>query len=214
MTPREYGRLLRRRWPLVLIGWLLTAAVCVPVYRTPAVYYARATIQLLTPDLREERRLGERFPDALTAAETLAARVNKGRRPSFAANADVTLYGMGITDGTRAAVRRGGNQWVSWVAESSLDVQVVGDDPDVVRERLREETEDISRELASWQDQLRVPKKSRIQLELTNPALPVETIEPSRTRALGATALTGLLLSGALPVWSLRLRRRTPRDPG
>ena len=67
-------------------------------------------------------------------------------------------------------------------------------------------------QLAAEQQALRAPPPMRVSLTTVRPAVAVEQVAPSRTRALAVAVLLGLL-SGAAVGGGLLLRRRSAGDP-
>ncbi|GAA1389970.1 hypothetical protein GCM10009599_05670 [Luteococcus peritonei] len=185
----------------MLAGLALTAAVTLAVAGPSVVYFSRTTVNILEPDGGKVRILGYHSPDSIAVANILAARVNEGVHTPLASNPDVTLYAIGIHQGTHAQVRNVGGQWLSSVTEPVVDVQVVDPSREAVAANMRREVARVGAELTELENQLKVPKAERIELEL-NPKDPViEQVVTPHARAMAGYGLFGLGLTLVATYW-------------
>ncbi len=208
MTSVEFLKLVARRWYIVLLGLGITAAASWAAAGPSTVYFSRTTVNILEPNGGNARILGYHSPDSIAVANILAARVNGGVHTPLASNPDVTLYSMGILQGTHAQVRNVGGQWLSQVTEPVVDVQVVDSSSQAVEQRLRTEVANIGEELTLLEDQLKVPRAERIELQLSPPNPPVDRVTTNHPRALVGYGLFGTGLTLAATYWIDRLLRR------
>lgn len=213
MTSVEFLKLLVRRWYLVALGLAITVGVTMVAAGPSVVYFSRTTVNILEPDRGKVRILGYHSPDSIAVANILAARVNNGVHTPLASNPDVTLYSMGILQGTHAQVRNVGGQWLSSVTEPVVDVQVVDPSHDAVEANMRAEVAKIGTELTQLENQLKVPADERIELELNPPDPVIEQVVTNRARATAGYGLFGLGLTLVATYWidrflTQRARRR------
>lgn len=207
MTSVEFLKVCARRWYVVLLGLVATAAVAVLAAGPSVVFFARTTVNILEPDRGKVRIVGFHSPDSIAVAHILAARVNSGVHTPLAANPDVSLYAMGITQGTHAQVRNVGGQWLSQVTEPVVDVQVVDPDRSAVEKNMDAEVARIKAELVSLEKELKVPAGENVELSL-NPERPaIEMVVTQNRRAQLAYGLAGLGLTFAATYWFDRLMR-------
>ena len=170
-------------------------------------------MNILEPDRGKVRILGYHSPDSIAVANIVAARVNNGVHTPLASNPDVTLYSMGILQGTHAQVRNVGGQWLSSVTEPVVDVQVVDPSHDAVEANMHAEVAKIGTELTQLENQLKVPADERIELELNPPDPVIEQVVTNRARATAGYGLFGLGLTLVATYWidrvlTQRARRR------
>ena len=213
MTSVEFLKLLVRRWYLVALGLAITVGVTMVAAGPSVVYFSRTTVNILEPDRGKVRILGYHSPDSIALANIVAARVNNGVHTPLASNPDVTLYSMGILQGTHAQVRNVGGQWLSSVTEPVVDVQVVDPSHDAVEANMRAEVAKIGTELTQLENQLKVPADERIELELNPPDPVIEQVVTNRARATAGYGLFGLGLTLVATYWidrvlTQRARRR------
>lgn len=213
MTSVEFLKLLVRRWYLVALGLAITVGVTMVAAGPSVVYFSRTTVNILEPDRGKVRILGYHSPDSIAVANIVAARVNNGVHTPLASNPDVTLYSMGILQGTHAQVRNVGGQWLSSVTEPVVDVQVVDPSHDAVEANMRAEVAKIGTELTQLENQLKVPADERIELELNPPDPVIEQVVTNRARATAGYGLFGLGLTLVATYWidrvlTQRARRR------
>ena len=213
MTSVEFLKLLVRRWYLVALGLAITVGVTMVAAGPSVVYFSRTTVNILEPDRGKVRILGYHSPDSIAVANIVAARVNNGVHTPLASNPDVTLYSMGILQGTHAQVRNVGGQWLSSVTEPVVDVQVVDPSHDAVEANMRAEVAKIGTELTQLENQLKVPADERIELELNPPDPVIEQVVTNRARATAGDGLFGLGLTLVATYWidrvlTQRARRR------
>ena len=213
MTSVEFLKLLVRRWYLVALGLAITVGVTMVAAGPSVVYFSRTTVNILEPDRGKVRILGYHSPDSIAVANIVAARVNNGVHTPLASNPDVTLYSMGILQGTHAQVRNVGGQWLSSVTEPVVDVQVVDPSHDAVEANMHAEVAKIGTELTQLENQLKVPADERIELELNPPDPVIEQVVTNRARATAGYGLFGLGLTLVATYWidrvlTQRARRR------
>lgn len=215
MTTAGVVRMLVRRWYLTLSGAVASLVVLWVAVHQPPVYFAQVDVLLLPPaDTTQVNTLRE-GPYLLAPLAGLVAKdVNRGLQPSVTASPTTTLYGEGVREGERVRLRNQGSQWRPVFESGVIDVQVVGPEPDAVRDRIGSLVGDLDRALAERQEAARVAPPQRATLQ-GSPADPVvQQVGTSRMRAAGSVAVLGATLTflAVAFVDRLLLRRRTRRD--
>lgn len=214
MTTREFLRVARTRWYVVLFGVALTGLLVLT--STPeTVFWTSTDVTVVQPPTPEQpRTLDDLGSGAVPAAVVLMQLVNQGHEGPHSADVDATLYGEGKRDTVEARLRDIGGQWGSQVPNPVIDIQVVAHDPGTVSRRVDEEYTRLSQQLTSLQDQLRVAPDQRLTLQRSTVEPSVVEVGGNRSRALAASLLIGLALTVAGVWWTervllaLRARRR------
>ena len=121
------------------------------------------------------------------------------------------MVGMGARDGVQVRVPNLGTQWRPLFSANYLDVQVAGATPDEVHALAEETSARVEKVLKQRQDELGVPANLRAHAVPSSDDPIVYPMAGSRSRALGATGLTGIALTAVVVFWLERWRpRRSP----
>lgn len=225
MTAGELLRSMFRRWYVVLVGLVVTAAVLWPTTHRPGVYWTQFNVVLLPP-------VYAYFPNKLEnpqyslgpLAGVIASDFNGNNRPLLTASPDTTLFGIGQRAGVQVRVPNLGNQWTPYYPSPTIDVQVVDIDPALVSAESQRVVSELKRLLDTRQDQQGIDPSMRVSI-LASPSDPsVYYTSGSRMRTGGAVCLVGLLLTITAVYWveqlatrqrkmSARVPTRTARSP-
>jgi hypothetical protein len=196
VTTAELVRTLLRRWYLTAAGALLTCAVLWVAVQQAPVYFSQVDVVLVPP---AEARLTNTLRDGPYLLAPLAglvvADLNEGADVPVTATADTTLYGEGVEEGDRVRLRNRGTQWRPVYDTGVIDVQVVGADPDGVRQRVLDLVAGLDDVLVARQVDAAVPPDLRVTLESSPSAPVVQQVGPSRSRAAGSIAALGAVLT-------------------
>jgi len=187
------------RWRVLLLGLLLTAVMCVVTWRAPGVYWATTKVYLLVP--ATSSRPNQLAPDdsvAIPLAGLIATEINDGVPLRRATSPDATLVDEGIYDGWAVFIPDSGGQWAHNFTESSLIVQASGATPEVVRSRMNELFDRITRLVAAHEDAAQVPLGSRVEFALSPSTVAVQYSNGHRSRALAIIMVLGVGLSLAV----------------
>lgn len=207
MTTREFLRLARHRWYVVLLGLAATAGL-VTTSAPETVFWTSTSVTVVQPVApHQPLTLDDLGNGAVPAAVVLMQLVNQGHEGPHSADIDTTIYGEGKRNTVEARLRDLGGQWESQVPNPVIDIQVVADDPDTVSRRVDEEYTLLSQELVSLQDRLHVAPAQRLSLQRSSVPLSVTAVGGSHSRSLGASVLLGLFLTVAAVWWSERVVR-------
>lgn len=210
MTTAHVWAALRRRWPLVVIGLIVTVGACIGVALQPGMYWTRVTVVLLPP--RAEFRpnnIQDSEESMAMVASLVALDVNGGPAGQRLASPEAPLYGEGLAEATRVRVRDTGGQWMSAIQHPYIDLEVVSASPQVVGQELARLRGELDVSLTRLQDAQRISPAMRASLQYSPEDTGVVHIRPARTRALAATALAGgaATLAGVL-LWDGAAARR------
>lgn len=127
MTVVDLVRACLRRWPVILIGFLLTAIALVPVKTTPGVYWATADVVLLAPRTPSTpNSLGVSSASLIALAGVLERQYNNGEEDPATASSQVTLVDQGILNGVSVQLPNSGGQWNAYYNQPVLHVQAAG----------------------------------------------------------------------------------------
>lgn len=218
VTTAELLRTLLRRWYLTAAGAALSFAVLWVALQQAPVYFSQVDVVLIPPaDARPSNTLRDGPYLLAPLAGLLVVDLNQGADVPVTATAATTLYGEGVKEGDRVRLRNRGTQWRPIYDTGVIDVQVVGADPEGVRQRVLALVEELDDALLARQVDAAVAPDLRVTLE-SSPSEPViQQIGPSRSRAAGAIAVLGAVVTFIAVVALDRLLvRRTPRwrEPG
>jgi hypothetical protein len=203
----------RRRWPIMAVGVLLTLVTCLFAWREPGVYWASTKVYFLVPvSAYQPNQLAPDSGTAVAFAGVIQTEINGGIAPREATSPDVTLVEEGIYDGWSVLLPDTGGQWAHDFPESCLIVQASGPTPEVVRARMYSLIDRITRLVAEHEDAAQVPVGSRVEFTMSPAAVAVQYSTSHRSRAVPIVALVGVLLSLAACRFADRvLETRRPR---
>lgn len=185
-----------RRWPVLLVGMLLTLATCLSVMRIPGVYWASAKVYFLAPvTLPQPNQLAPDSSIAIPFAGLIQTQINDGVPKRAATSPDVRLVDEGIYDGWSVLLPDTGGQWASNFSEPSLIVQATGPSPEVVRARMAQLVSRITQLVRQDEDGANVPPQLRVSLNMSPATVDVQYSNGHRSRAVGIIVLLGVLVS-------------------
>lgn len=211
MTTRKFFSILVRRWYVVAIGLALTLAACgLLVARPTTTYWARTSVTILEPGANPLRTDGTRLAGLASA---LVIRVNGATAHIKTSSPETTLYGEGVLDGMRVRLRDVGRQWSTSIPDPILDVEATGADPRVVADRVDGLVEKIATNLWDLQSGLNVARPDAAFLRVEPDRPNVVLVGGSRARAVAATSILGVLVTGVLAyLLDVRLSRSPRRQ--
>ena len=100
MTVWELVRAFVRRWPIVLVGALVTAGAGLAALNDDGVYFTRTEILFLAPTSPlYPNALRTQSEDIIIAAGAVARRISGPQAETKFASPDVTLVGLGVREG-------------------------------------------------------------------------------------------------------------------
>jgi hypothetical protein len=212
MTARDFLAAALRRWYVVVLGAVVTVGVFAVVQRQAPVWFTQYNIVLVGPSgMEHESVLQNPLYGLQPLVGVVSTDLNDGHPPLLTGDVDATMVGMGFHDGVQVRVPNLGTQWRPLFSANYLDVQVAGATPDEVHELAQATSARVSEVLEQRQDELGVPTNLRASAVPSSADPPVYPMAGSRTRALGATGITGIALTAFLVFWLERWRpRRRP----
>lgn len=196
MTFEDFYRSLLRRWPVALVGILLTSVLCVVALRAPGVYWARSKVYFLVPETTAQpNQLAPDSSAAIAFAGLIQTEINAGIPLRRATSPDVTLLDEGIYDGWSVFLPDTGGQWAHNFSEASLIVEASGPTPEVVRSRMNALIDQIARRAAAREDAANVPAALRVDFAMSPQAVAVQYSNGHRSRALAIIFALGVAVS-------------------
>ena len=216
MTLWDLGAVAIQRWILTLCCIGLTALAMVWVVNVPPAYLSDVRVVLLRPASVDLNAYTGTSQSLIDLAGVVARAVQGGGGATQSVSGGVTLVGEGVRTGYSVQQANGGGQWQYRFDDPVVIVQAVDLTPDAAKRQMEVALADVTSILNSIQDEQGVAVKNRVRMSL-NPATPqLSMVEGSRSRAVAAVGVTGLIVTlsalallGSKPVRSgLRPRRR------
>lgn len=213
MVYLDLWRVARRRWWVLLLGMVLTAVGCYVVQRAPGVYWAYTKVIFLPPVAPgQENPIAPDSSSVIPLAGIIQDEIYQGSPPLGSNGQDVTLVDQGIYDGWSVRLPNSGGQWATNYAEPFLIVQASGPSAQVVRARMYDLIDQITRLVAAHEDAAHVPVASRVDFTMSPSAVAVQYSNGHRSRAEAIIVLLGVGLSLAVCIVIDRVAQtRRPR---
>lgn len=214
MTLPELFRALFRFWPVLLTGLVLTPAAGYIAISGDGVYFTRTEVIFLAPTSSlYPNALRTQSEDIIVTAGVVAKIVTGPDRVTKFTSPDVTLVGMGVTEGWSLRLPDTGGQWATNFATQRLVLDIVAPSQDDVRAKQAEVLGQISDALAELQRAEDVDPVNDITAAAAPQTSVIYHVGGNRYRALGMTALVGAGVTVGVVVFleQGRLRRRNGR---
>lgn len=136
MTTLLLVRMLARRWYVALAVFVLAGMAYTSIAATGGAYAARTDVVFVAPGTDSVGGFDERYRDSLVHfAEAVEREYHGGRTPNRLAD-EAPLFGTGIDQGEQVVLPNTGSQWQVSFNSPRLVVDVVGPNPEWVRDRL------------------------------------------------------------------------------
>ena len=201
-----------RRWPVLLLGLLLTLGVSYVTWRAPGVYWSSMKVYFLVPaSIEQPNQIAPNNNAAIQFAGVIQTEVNGGVPPRLATSPDVTLVDQGIYDGWSVLLPDTGGQWADNFPEPTLVVQASGPTAEVVRNRMYGLLDEITRLVSAHEDEAHVVAASRVDFTMSPSVVAVQYSNGHRSRAIAIILAVGVIVSLAACVVADRVagtRRR------
>lgn len=210
MTTKSVLRAVLARWPLTLVGLVLTALGVQHVLSAPPLYYGEVAVHFLAPSsATNPNRIQTETISLVQTAGIVKSVVNEGHYLP-AESLSLTIRSSGPA--SSVSLPNSGSQWFDIYATPMLLVEATGRDPDDVARSVSRAEDRIRRVLDSMQNSDGVNQFNRITVSAA-PAAP--TVAPQATESRRA-AVAVVLLGGGLTLWLTSetdrwLRRRVAR---
>jgi hypothetical protein len=129
-------RMLARRWYVVVAVFVLTGLAYTSIATTGGAYAAQADVVFVAPGTDSVGGFDERYRDSLVHFAEAVEREYHGGRTPIRLGDEAPLFGTGIDQGEQVLLPNTGSQWQVSYDSPRLSVDVVGPDPQWVRQRL------------------------------------------------------------------------------
>lgn len=215
MTIWEIARVLLRRWPIVMVGVLLTGTIGFVAIKDEGVYFTRTEILFLAPTSSlYPNALRTQSEDLIITAGVVAKRVTGPADVTKFASPEVTLVGLGVRDGWSLTLPDTGGQWATNFATQMLVLDIVGPTREAVLERQHEIVAEVGAELDELQRSADVDPVNDITVMVAPETTVIYHVGPSRMRTLAMVTIIGAgITTVAALVADRRRRRRRERRP-
>ncbi|MGA7147678.1 MAG: hypothetical protein WBX17_04210 [Microbacterium sp.] len=213
MSIREFLRAITRRWPIILIGAVVTAAAAMAVLREDGTHWTRSELVFMAPSSAFfPNSLQTRSEDLIITAGLVGKLVTGPDRTLKYGSTDVTLIGTPHDGDYWLRLPDTGGQWATNYGDQLLLLDVVGDSPDAVEELHDDVVARVRTELEAVQRAQGVAPVNEITMQVSPEALVVHQVGGSRIRALAMTGVIGVAVTGAaVMLLELRASRRRER---
>ena len=210
MTLWDLIRSLARRWPILLVGAMLTMGTAYWAAQNRGVYWTRTEVVFLAPPSRlYPNSLDTTSGDLIVTAGLVAKLVSGPDKVIKFTSPDAGLIGEGVREGWAIRLPDTGGQWAPNFASQLLIVEVIGPNPAEVERTKNGLVEQIAVTLADYQASHGVAPVNRITSTPAPQATVNYMVTGSRIRAVGMTGVLGV--SATLAVLLLLGRRDNRR---
>lgn len=214
MTLLDRLRQLVKRWPVLLVGLLVSAGVALLAIRDPGAYFTRMQVVFLAPSTWYRNVLETTPETVIVAASAVSKRVVGASAVIKYGSLDATIVGTSsVRDGVWIRPEDQGGQWAPDIRAPVILVDVVAATPERVRELQYDTISRIQSELDKLQDELRPGVRDGITIQVAPDATTIYRIRGDRPRALAMTITLGgfatLTMVWVVEAWSTRRRSRS-----
>ena len=200
-----------RFWLVTLVGILLTVGGSLIVWQQQGVFNGQVNVVLLKPDVIPGNALANTSDSLISMAGVVAKMVGGPTGTSRAVSDQVTLVGEGAHEGYSVRQPNSGGQWEYRFETPVLDVQSAGRTEGAARAGMAAALASVQSAIDHLQSDASVRSNMRIRTQLS-PTEPAFTYaHGSRTRALAATAVVGVLGTLGAVIAADRLSTRASR---
>ena len=214
MTLWDILRSAKRRWYVLLLGFLLTTVWVLAVGNMAGVYQSRTRIVLTLPPSLQESQNGIKIAPTsgrlIPFASVIVSKIDGGHSLRQSTSPDVTLVDEGIYDGWSIHVPDYGGQWASNINEPALILQATAPTAEAAEVRMRWLIDQVDHQVSDLQANVASP--SRISYVASPTAVVVEYLRGRLTIARLVAAALGLFLSLVAPSVVDRLLTRYRRS--
>lgn len=214
MTLWDLIRSLIRRWPVLLVGAVLTGGLGYLSVQDDGVYWTRTEVVFLAPSSRlYPNSLKTTSEDLIITAGIVAKEITGPERITKYASTEANLVGIGVRDGWSVRLPDTGGQWAPNFASQTLLVEAVGSSSAEVEAKQSELVRRIGESLATMQREAGVDPVNSITVTTAPESTVTYHVGGSRIRALGMTSLLGAGATVSVAVLLERLARRKVESP-
>ena len=211
MTLWDLVRLALRRWPVLVVGAVVTLGVGYATTLDDGVYFSRTQVVFLAPSSAAyPNALRTTSEDLIITAGVVAKAVAGPGKVTKYASPDATLVGEGVRDGWSVRLPDTGGQWATHFNEQVLYVEVVAATPAEVADRQTAIVARITEELDRLQRDAGVAPVNDISVTVAPESTVVHQVQGSRARSVGMAGVLGVVATFAILVL-VEARARRPR---
>lgn len=214
-VPDDAPRTSRRR---LLVACVAAGGVAVSVLAAtwvgmaPGLYVGKAEVVVHPPPTATVTNpLATPNQEAVRFAALVTEYVTNGEERPRVTNQNLTLADQGMRHDTTISLVNLGGQWANDFSRPFIRVEAVDTSPEAAAARLTAGVEQVTRTLERLQDEAHVPAATRATAEVVPAAPQVRYQATHRTRAMAATLLLGLALTGLICGWIGRRPLPAPR---
>ncbi|MCP2264899.1 hypothetical protein ACFQHV_10470 [Promicromonospora thailandica] len=201
MTLWDLVRAALRRWPVLVVGAVVTLGGVYATTLDEGVYWSRTQVVFLAPpSTAYPNALRTTSEDLIITAGVVAKAVSGPDAVTKYASPDATLVGEGVRDGWSVRLPDTGGQWATHFAEQVLYVEVVAATAEEVEERQHAIIAQIAHELDALQRDARVEPVNDITVTVAPESTVVHQVKGSRARAAGMAGVLGVAVTLSLIV--------------
>ena len=214
MTLWDLVRAALRRWPIVVVGAMVTllAAYCTTL--DDGVYWSRTQVVFLAPASNAyPNSLRTTSEDIIITAGVVAKAVAGPDAVTKYASPDATLIGEGVRDGWSLRLPDTGGQWATNYSQQVLYVELVGETSQEVEDRQTLLVDRIASELRGFQQRAGVAPVNHITVTVAPESMVVHQVQGSRSRSVGMAGVLGVCATFAVVVLLETRARRLGSAP-
>lgn len=205
MTVGDLLQLAWRHWVTSLVALVVISAGLLFATERQEAYNGEVNVLLLAPPAVDANALAGTTASLVATTGLVSGVVNGPGTPDLTVG-DQTLASLGISQGWSVRQPNSGGQWETSFQDPILDVRSTGPTLAVAQAQMADALARVDQALAAVQDAQNIPADLRIRT-VVNPAGPLYAVQNgSRTRAIGAVGLLGLLGWGAALLLADRVR--------
>lgn len=209
VTLPDLVRSMIRRWPIMLVGAICTAALGYLAVSDDGVAYARTEVVFLAPSSETNpNSLKTTSEDLIITAGVVSKAISGPGKVTKFADPSVTLVGLGVRDGWAVRLPDTGGQWASNFSSQSLIVEVVARDREAALAKQRELVDRIRLEMDALQRDAGVDPVNDITVSVVPETGVIRDVGGSTIRALAVVGVLGVSATIACVLLAENLARR------
>ncbi len=201
-----------RRWYVLLLVLVLAGFLTATFFRDSGTFTSRTAVTFTLPARTTlMANSGSNDSSVIAFAGAIATEINHGRPATTYSSVDAPYYGAGVREGILVSLRNEGNQWVASFPSATIEIQIVGQTREWVKEQQQQLLTRIAYVTNALQNATVPSAADRITATVEPTSTQIDEITPTRTTeilALAAMALAGVILGTwsavAVDLWIMR----------
>jgi hypothetical protein len=196
MTLWDLSLALFRRWPLLLVGAVITCGCGLLALRDDGVYWSRTQVILLAPKAWYPNKLEVSPWEVTKATGVVVKRVVGADKSVKFASPEVTMIGTSdVREGAWVRQEDDGGQWSVGLTSPVIIVEAVAPTQTRVRDLQQAAVRKIAQQLVKLQEDWKVDPHLWITSTVAPTPAVIYHVTGSRPRALAMTALLGAAMT-------------------